>query len=105
MPFVVGVVVECEKVPAKDKLKRLVVDVGTERLTIVSNAPNIREGTRTIVATIGTEVEIDGESQVVKRVAIAGVQSEGMVCDSCILGWAGGAAGIAVQVPDSYGKG
>jgi hypothetical protein len=27
--------------------------------------------------------------------------SEGMLCDSRMLGWSGGAAGVAVQVPDS----
>jgi hypothetical protein len=27
--------------------------------------------------------------------------SEGMLCDSRMLGWSGGAAGIAVQVPES----
>ena len=55
MPFVVGKVVECGPVPGKDKLKKLLVDVGaTEPLCIVTNAPNIRDGTRTVVALVGT---------------------------------------------------
>jgi len=31
--------------------------------------------------------------------------SEGMFCDSRMLGWGSGSAGIAAQVPDSYAPG
>ena len=105
MPFVVGKVVECGSVPGKDKLKQLVVDVGTTTLTVVTNAPNIREGTRTVIALIGTELEVHGEAITVRATLVGGVTSEGMVCDSVMLGWAGGAAGVAVQVPESYALG
>jgi tRNA-binding EMAP/Myf-like protein len=53
---VVGLVVECEVLgQPKDKLKKLTVDVGGAKpLTIVTNAPNIREaGSRVVVAMIG----------------------------------------------------
>ncbi len=51
MPFVVCSVVTCEAVAGKDKLKKLTVDIGTEQLTITTNAANVRDGTRTVVAT------------------------------------------------------
>ena len=106
MPFVVGKVVECGPVPGKDKLKKLLIDVGaTEPLCIVTNAPNIRDGTRTVVALVGTELEVNGEAITARSTAVGGVTSNGMVCDSTMLGWAGGAAGVAVQVPDSYALG
>lgn len=36
-----------------------IVDIGNDTVvTIVTNAPNIREGTRTCVATVGTAIEI-----------------------------------------------
>lgn len=39
---------------------------------------------------------------VVKKTAVGGVMSEGMLCDSRMLGWQGGAEGIAVQIPESF---
>ena len=42
-----------------------------------------------------------GEEVEIKKTPIGGVISEGMLCDSRMLGWPGGAAGIAAQVPDS----
>ena len=106
MGFIVGLVLSCEGVPGKDKLKALKVDIGDGvEISVVTNAPNIREGTRTCIATVGSEIEINGEPQVVMKTTIGGVISEGMVCDSIMLGWSGGAAGIAVQVPDHFALG
>lgn len=102
MPFVVGKVVECNAIPGKDKLKVVRVDIGDIILTIVTNASNIRGGTRTVVATVDTEVEVGGELLTIKNTSVAGVVSEGMICDSVMLSWAGGAAGLCVQLPDSY---
>jgi hypothetical protein len=31
-----------------------------------------------------------------------GVRSEGMLCDSPMLGWVGGAKGVVQQVPDEW---
>ena len=70
MPFVVGIVESCEEISAK--LKKLSVNVGGgEPLTIVTNASNVREGTRTCVALIGTVVE-DVE---VKKMTVSARQS------------------------------
>lgn len=43
--YLAGLVLECEDVPRKDKLKELKVDVGKEEpLTIVTNASNVKQG-------------------------------------------------------------
>ena len=105
MPFVVGKVLTCEPVAGKDKLKQCTVDIGTEVVTIVSNAPNVRVGTRTCVATLGTEVEFEGTPMEIKPTNVGGVISNGMLCDSVMLNWAGGAAGLCVQVPETCALG
>ena len=37
----------------------------------------------------------------VQKTMVGGTMSEGMLCDSKMLGWMGGAEGIAVQIPES----
>ena len=86
MGFVVGLVVSCEGVAGKDRLKVVKVDIGGEILTIATNAPNIREGTRTCVAVIGSVIEIAGTNETVKKTNVGGIVSEGMICDSVMLG-------------------
>ena len=97
MPFVCGVVKSCETIDKK--LKKVIVDVD---VTIVTNAPNVRTGTRTVVALIGTE--LDDETKITER-KISGVTSQGMLCDSKMLKWSGGAEGICVQVPETFKAG
>ena len=101
MPFIVGLVNECSDIDKK--LKKCSVDIGgEEEVIIVTNAPNVRCGTRTVVALIGTEFE--DESKVEVR-NVGGVRSHGMLCDSKMLKWQGGAEGICVQVPDTFKPG
>ena len=95
---VVGLVLTCADL--SDKLKHLTLDIGDQEVTIVTNAPNV--GTRTIgkkvvVAKVGVEVE--GET-ITKR-SVGGVASEGMLMDSKMMGWSGGAAGNCILLPDS----
>ena len=77
--FKTGLVLECEDVPKKDKLKKLLVDVGgPDPLTIVTNAGNVGSrtvGMRVVVACVGAELR-DGEK--VKRAPVGGVTSEGL---------------------------
>ena len=74
--FKTGLVLECEDVPKKDKLKKLLVDVGgPDPLTIVTNAGNVGSrtvGMRVVVACVGAELR-DGEK--VKRAPVGGVTS------------------------------
>ena len=75
---------------------------GGEPLAVVTSAPNVREGSRVAVAPVGSTVVTDDGSELkITKTAVGGVMSEGMLCDSQMLGWTGGAAGIAVQIPDS----
>ena len=41
----------------------------------------------------------------VKKMSVGGTTSEGMLCDSKMLNWAGGAEGLCVQVPPSFSPG
>ena len=104
--YVVGLVLTCDDVPGKDRLKKCSVDVGGRELTVVTNAPNVAAGTRTVVATVGASVpDGAGGELTVKKTSVGGVVSEGMLCDAPMLGWAGGGAGNAALVPDSFALG
>ena len=41
----------------------------------------------------------EGEEITVKATTVGGVLSQGLFCDSKMLGWTGGAAGVAAQMP------
>lgn len=43
-----------------------------------------------------------GEDLFIQKTSVGGVMSEGMLCDARMLGWVGGAEGIAAQIPDSF---
>ena len=100
--YIVGLILECELVPGKDKLKQLRVDVGAAApLQVVTSAANVAAGLRVVVATVGATVN----DEVVKRASVGGVASEGMLCDNGMLGWSGGGAGNAALLPDSCAVG
>lgn len=74
----VGHVISREKHPDADKLSVCTVDVGEgEPLQIVCGAPNVREGLRVAVATVGTVLPGDFK---IKKSKIRGVESRGMIC-------------------------
>lgn len=99
MPFIQGQVTSCDTVKNKDSLKVVAVNIGeSEDVTIVTNASNIRLDTKTVVATIGTEVDCDGETITIKKTNVGGVMSNGMICDSVMLGWSGGSAGTCINL-------
>merc|ERR1711957_1092047 len=97
--FVVAIVLKAEAIPNKDKLKQLEVDVGDgEPLKIVTNASNVKEGSRVVIAKVGAIVE--GEP--LKKANVGGCPSEGMICNGPMLGWVGGDASNAALLPDSF---
>jgi tRNA-binding EMAP/Myf-like protein len=100
MGLVVGEVIQCEIIPSHENLKDILVNIGDESVKIITNAPNIRIGSRTVIATLGTELEVNGEIISIKKQTVGGRKSEGIVCDSKMCGWSGGASGVAVQIPD-----
>ncbi len=74
----VGHVIAREKHPDADKLSVCKVDVGEgEPLQIVCGAPNVREGLKVAVATVGTRLPGDFK---IKKSKIRGVESRGMIC-------------------------
>ena len=55
--FVCGLVLTAEAVPGKDRLLKLSVNVGKAApLTVVTNAPNVHEGSAVVIATVGATV-------------------------------------------------
>ena len=107
--YKVGVVLSVEDSGKKGgkPLKICSVNIGDdEPVTIVTSAPNVRDGSRVVVAPAGTTVMNDeGEEMQVTKTSVGGTMSAGMLCDSKMLGWSGGAAGVAVQVPESIAIG
>ena len=94
-----GHVVACDEIA--DKLKACTIDIGGQEVKIVTNAHNVSEGVRVVVATVGALV---GEEKL-KAKSVGGVVSQGMLCDAPMLGWVGGGAGSAALVPDSFAPG
>uniref|UniRef100_A0A6U3BZ72 tRNA-binding domain-containing protein n=1 Tax=Entomoneis paludosa TaxID=265537 RepID=A0A6U3BZ72_9STRA len=89
-------------------LRACQVNVGDEAnpITVVTAASNVREGSRVAVAVEGsTVITEEGEEMKITKTTVGGVVSQGMFCDSRMLGWAGGAAGIAAQIPESIAIG
>ena len=61
---------------------------------------------RLVVAPVGSTIINDqGEEQTITKTTVGGVPSEGMFCDSRMLGWGSGSEGIAAQVPPEYSAG
>ena len=73
-------------------------------MTVVTNAKYVAEGWLVVVARIGAVVPAgadadEGDAVVVAKASVGGRASWGMLCDSPMLGWAGGAAGKLVVMP------
>ncbi|KAL7528717.1 hypothetical protein ACHAXR_002592 [Thalassiosira sp. AJA248-18] len=107
--YKVGIVlsIESKSVSGKKPLKACSINVGAdEPITVVTSASNVREGSRIVIAPVGsTIINDEGEEQTLKKASVGGIPSEGMFCDSRMLGWGSGSAGIAAQVPESFEPG
>ncbi|MDT0293834.1 phenylalanine--tRNA ligase subunit beta [Mesonia ostreae] len=86
--IVVGHVLSCVPHENADKLKLTKVDIGEpEPVQIVCGAPNVAEGQKVPVATIGTTLyDEKGEAWVIKKGKIRGEYSFGMICAEDELG-------------------
>ncbi len=100
---VVGEVKECRAHPDADKLSVTKVDIGEgELLNIVCGAPNVAEGQKVFVATVGTILSFSsGETLKIKKSKIRGVQSVGMICAEDELGLGESHDGILVLDKDA----
>lgn len=96
--IVVGHIISCEQHPNADRLKLTKVDIGQqEPLQIVCGAPNVAQGQKVPVATIGTTLyNENGESWVIKKGKIRGKESFGMICAEDELGLGKSHDGIMV---------
>lgn len=100
--LVVGEVLTCEPHPDSDHLHVTTVNVGGETpLNIVCGAPNVAQGQKVIVATIGTVLYNGDESFTIKKSKLRGVVSEGMICAEDEIGVGTSHDGIMVLPPET----
>ncbi|MCH2490837.1 MAG: phenylalanine--tRNA ligase subunit beta [Flavobacteriales bacterium] len=95
---IVGHVVTCKKHPNADRLKITEVDLGNgSPVQIVCGAPNVSEGQKVPVATVGTTLyDKEGSPWQIKKGKIRGEVSEGMICAEDELGLGNDHDGILV---------
>jgi phenylalanyl-tRNA synthetase beta chain len=99
---VTGEVLKCWKHPDADKLSVTEVSTGDENtLQIVCGAPNVAEGQKVLVATVGTRLYIEDKELVIKKGKIRGVESQGMICAEDELGLGRDHSGIMVLPQDT----
>ena len=80
-PFTIARVITAERHPQADKLQVLTVDTGSgEALQVVCGAPNARAGLVGVFGGPGTYVP--GSDFTLKKAAIRGVESNGMMCSA-----------------------
>ncbi|MBQ2877240.1 MAG: phenylalanine--tRNA ligase subunit beta [Clostridia bacterium] len=94
---VVAKILSVENHPESKKLHLLKVDKGDEVVDIVCGAPNVREGMKVALATVGGRV---GEITIAPR-ALAGYTSYGMCCSEAELGISDDHSGIVEITEDA----
>jgi phenylalanyl-tRNA synthetase beta chain len=101
--FFVGHVLSCVIHPNSDHLHITKVDVGgAEPLNIVCGAPNVAEGQKVIVATVGAKIyEENGDCFEIKKSKLRGEPSEGMICSEKELCLSDNNDGILVLDPSA----
>lgn len=95
-PFVVAEILAAEKHPQADKLQVCRVNSAQGELQIVCGAPNARAGIKVVLANIGTIIPTNGME--IKKAAVRGVESQGMMCSARELGLGEDHAGI-IELP------
>lgn len=84
---VIGHVLSAHRHPNADKLSVTTVDIGTgEPVQIVCGAPNVAQGQKVAVATVGTTLYMNDKELEIKKAKIRGENSEGMICAEDELG-------------------
>ncbi|PZP85855.1 MAG: phenylalanine--tRNA ligase subunit beta [Azospirillum brasilense] len=95
-PFVVAEILHAERHPQADKLQVCRVHTANGELQIVCGAPNARAGIKVALANIGTIIPTNGME--IKKAAVRGVESQGMLCSGAELGLSTDSAGI-IELP------
>jgi phenylalanyl-tRNA synthetase beta chain len=96
--LIVGHVLEADKHPNADRLKLCKVSTGAETLQVVCGAPNARAGLKVVLARPGDVIPESGEK--LKKGAIRGVESQGMMCSTRELKLGEDHDGI-IELPES----
>jgi phenylalanyl-tRNA synthetase beta chain len=99
----VGQVMALDKHPNADRLKLVTIDLGKERITVVTGAPNMEVGQKVPFARVGAKL-IDGHTgqlAELKSAKIRGVKSEGMACSEKELGISDSHEGIMILPSDA----
>ena len=100
--IVIGEVISVRKHPNADKLTLAEVNLGNGKIAaIVCGAPNVKEGQKVPVATIGSTLYKGEESFVIEKTKIRGETSEGMICAEDELGLGDSHDGIMVLDPNT----
>ena len=101
--LVIGHVLTCIQHPNADRLRVTTVDVGgPEILQIVCGAPNVGQGQKVVVATVGTTVyPNEGDPFKINKSKIRGEASEGMICAEDEIGLGVSHDGILVLPEDT----
>lgn len=94
--FVVAEILSAERHPQADKLQVCQVNTAQGTLQIVCGAPNARAGIKVALANIGTIIPTNGME--IKKAAVRGVESQGMMCSARELGLGEDHAGI-IELP------
>ena len=89
-------ILSVENVENSKKLHKLMVDTGKEKLQVVCGAPNVREGAKVVLATVGSK--IGGET--IGKATLAGVESNGMCLSEKELGISDDHSGIIILDDD-----
>lgn len=83
--------------PNADKLSICQVDIGQETTQIVCGAPNVDQGQKVPVSTVGTDL---GAGFVIKASKIRGEESNGMICSEAELNLSNESDGIMILETD-----
>jgi phenylalanyl-tRNA synthetase beta chain len=94
---VVGEIVAVERHPSADKLAVCTVSTGKDRLRVVCGAPNARAGMKAPLAMVGARLP----ALEITKVAVRGVESDGMLCSARELGLSNDHGGLLELHPKS----
>ena len=95
--LVVAEVLTCEPHPNSDHMHVCSVNIGAEEpVQIVCGAPNVAQGQKVIVATLGTKLYDGEECFTIKRSKLRGIESLGMICAEDEIGIGTSHGGIIV---------
>lgn len=101
--FVVAEVLEVAPHPNADKLKLCRVNDGSKVLQIVCGAKNVKEGMKTVLASLGST--LPESNFTIKPTKIRGVLSEGMLCSASELSLTQDESEGIIELSDDYKTG